>query len=150
MIKFEKISEYENVEDFKMPIRATASSAGYDIFNNTGNEIMIKPHEAVTIPTGLKTKMPIDMVLKIYPRSGHGFKYGIRLQNTVGIIDADYYNNEKNEGHIFVKLHNSYYDKVVIQPGEAFAQGIFEKYYLVEGDSYGQGNLRAGGIGSTT
>lgn len=149
MIKFEKVSKYEE-QDVKMPKRATAKSAGYDIYNN-GPEIRVLPQAySEPISTRLKVCMNEDMVLKIYPRSGHGFKFGVGLANTVGIIDADYYNNEKNEGEVFIKIYNPSTDYFVVKSGEAMAQGIFEKYYLVEGDSYGEGILRGGGFGSTT
>jgi dUTP pyrophosphatase len=149
MIKFENVSKYEE-QDVKMPKRATAKSAGYDIYNN-GPEIKVLPRMySEPISTKLKVCMNDDMVLKIYPRSGHGFKFGVGLANTVGIIDADYYNNEKNEGEVFIKIYNPSNDYFVVKSGEAMAQGIFEKYYLVEGDSYGEGNVRDGGFGSTT
>ena len=149
MIKFEKVSKYEK-NDVKMPKRATAKSAGYDIYNN-GSEIRVLPQSySEAISTKLKVCMEDNMVLKIYLRSGHGFKFGVGLANTVGIIDADYYNNEKNEGEVFIKIYNPSPNYFIIPPGEAMAQGIFEKYYLVEGDSYGEGNVRDGGFGSTT
>ena len=104
---FEIVSKYENDDNIKEPIRATKLSAGYDLFNNTGSEIVIDPGElSEAITTKIKSYMQPGEFLAIYPRSGHGFKYSVRLANSVGIIDADYYNNSKNEGEIFIKLHN--------------------------------------------
>lgn len=90
--------------------------------------------------------MNTDWVLMIYPRSGLGFKYQISLANTVGVIDADYYFSD-NEGHIFIKLVNRGDKPVHIKAGEAFAQGIFMEYGIVEDDHVEA--TRNGGIGST-
>ena len=75
-----------------------------------------------------------------------GFKYNIRLCNQVGIIDADYYNNENNEGHIYVALQNEGSKDFIIEKGDAYAQGIILNY-LTCGDI--NNNKRSGGIGST-
>lgn len=151
-----RVRGFEIVEGFdsegvKLPVRATKLSAGYDIFNNTGREIVLQPGEiSEKIPTKLKSYMLGDEYLGILPRSGHGFKYSVRLCNTEGIIDADYYDNPKTKGHILIKLHNQGNDTLTIAKGEAFAQGIFKKYLLIDGDSLDNGNERAGGFGSTT
>ena len=97
----EKIREiYEGI---RLPRRATAGSAGYDFFSPVDFEL--KPGETLKMPTGIRVLMEPDWVLKIYPRSGLGFKYRLQLNNTVGIIDSDYYNSD-NEGHIFIKITN--------------------------------------------
>ena len=84
----------------------------------------------------------------IAPRSGLGFKYRLQLDNTVGIIDADYYNSD-NEGHIWVKITNDSRDgKVVeIKAGEAFAQAIIMQYFKTDDDN--ADGIRNGGFGST-
>ena len=91
---------YENI---RLPRRATAGSAGYDFFAPA--DITLKPGETVKIPTGIRVWMEPEWVLKCYPRSGLGFKYRLQLNNTVGIIDSDYYYSD-NEGHIFSKITN--------------------------------------------
>ena len=97
----EKIREiYDGI---RLPRRATAGSAGYDFFSPVDFEL--KPGETLKMPTGIRAWMEPDWVLKIYPRSGLGFKYRLQLNNTVGIIDSDYYNSD-NEGHIFIKITN--------------------------------------------
>ena len=127
----------------KLPKRGTALSAGYDIFSPFDFEL--KPMEEIKIPTGLKAYMLNDECLKIYPRSGLGFKYHLKIANSIGIVVADYADNPNNEGHIFVKLRNEG-DKVLsIKQGEAFCQAIFEKYLLADGDSF-IGEERVGGI----
>jgi dUTP pyrophosphatase len=92
--------------------------------------------------------MPKDVVLMIVPRSGMGFKYRIQLDNTVGIIDSDYY-GANNEGHIMAKItcdsKTPCRKKVAV--GDAFAQGIF-MYYLVTDDDEALAR-RVGGLGST-
>ena len=89
-----------------------------------------------------------DLVLQIYPRSSLGFKYRLQLDNTVGIIDSDYY-FAKNEGHIMIKLSNLSFDKKIVnlKQGDAFCQGVFLTYVKTCDDV--TTNTRVGGIGST-
>ena len=98
-------------DDIVLPMRATAGSAGYDFF--APFDITLKRNETVKIPTGIRVKIENGWFLSVYPRSGLGFKYRLQLDNTVGIIDSDYYNSD-NEGHIFVKItNNSLTDKTL-------------------------------------
>ncbi len=155
---FQKISEKQFLKDFhqvqkcktlysqvKLPIRKTKNAAGYDFFSVTDNYINSK--SSVIIPTGIKAYMEEDELLSIYIRSSLGFKSNVRLMNQVGIIDADYYNNKDNEGHIFIALENHGSKDVLIKKGEAFAQGVFSKYLISENDS--ATDIREGGVGST-
>lgn len=136
-------TQYQNL---KPPKRATAKSAGYDVL--LPFDIHLEPNDDIKIPTGIKAYMLDDEVLFALPRSGYGFKYYIRLANTEGVVDCDYYNNPDNEGHIWIKIRNEG-DKVFsIKKGEAFCQFIFQKYLLADGDDF-TGNSRTGGIGST-
>lgn len=130
----------------QIPKRATQGSAGYDFY--TPVDIHLSPKETVRIPTGIRAKMDEDYVLMIFPRSGLGFKYRLQLNNTVGIIDSDYYNSD-NEGHIFIKITNDSNEgkTVDITAGSGFAQGLFIPYGItVDDDTEG---LRNGGFGST-
>lgn len=146
---FNVVSKYAS-DSIIMPSRATKKSAGYDIYNQTGADIVLEPGElSKKITTKLSAYMQDDEVLLLYPRSGLGFTYSVRLANTVGVIDADY-NQSANEGEIFVKLHNQGSERLVIPNGEAFAQGIFTKWLLIDGDDYNTGADRNGGLGSTT
>lgn len=134
-------------EEIKLPKRATKGSAGYDFF--TPIAIELKPGETIKIPTGVRAKMDENWVLKLYPRSGLGFKYRLQLNNSVGIIDSDYYYSD-NEGHIFVKITNDTNEgrTVNIEKGDGFIQGIFLEYGItVDDDADG---IRNGGFGSTT
>ena len=131
----------------KLPVRATAGSAGYDFFSPV--DITLNPGETVKIPTGIRVEMEQDWVLKCYPRSGLGFKYRLQLNNTVGIIDSDYFYSD-NEGHIFSKITNDSNESksVSIQAETGFMQGIFVEYGItVDDDAQG---IRNGGFGSTT
>ena len=131
----------------KLPVRATAGSAGFDFFSSV--DITLIPVETVKIPTGIRVEMEQDWVLKCYPRSGLGFKYRLQLNNTVGIIDSDYFYSD-NEGHIFSKITNDSNESksVSIQAGTGFMQGIFVEYGItVDDDAQG---IRNGGFGSTT
>ena len=134
-------------EELKLPKRATRGSAGYDFY--TPFNIILKPGETVKIPTGIRTEMEEGWVLKLYPRSGLGFKFRLQLNNTVGIIDSDYFYSD-NEGHIFAKLTNdSKEGKVVcIEKGTGFMPGIFVEYGITVDDDAVE--IRNGGFGSTT
>ena len=164
--KFHKVSEARFLEDWKdtfgeisaeevqeiykgisLPVRATAGSAGYDFFAPV--EVTLQPGETVKIPTGIRVEMEQDWVLKCYPRSGLGFKYRLQLNNTVGIIDSDYFYSD-NEGHIFAKLTNDTNEgkTLVIPAGTGFMQGIFVEYGITVDDA--AEGVRNGGFGSTT
>jgi dUTP pyrophosphatase len=135
------IAQFECVtgfDDVQLPRRATAGSAGYDFF---APEDITLPG---TIKTGIRAKIAPGYVLFIFPRSGLGFKYGVKLVNTVGIIDSDYYNAD-NEGHIIIKLDSD--TPVTIKKGERFAQGIFLPFGITIDDS--AEGVRIGGMGST-
>ena len=153
MRKFERISEKEflkdvsngNYEDILLPKRSTKNSAGYDFYSLY--DITIKPNEIVKIPTGIKVCMNENEFLGIFIRSSLEFKYNIRMCNQVGIIDADYYNNKDNEGHIFVCLQNHGDKDFVIKKGDRFVQGIFMPFLITDDDT--TTSRRIGGIGST-
>lgn len=131
----------------RLPRRATVGSAGYDFFAPA--DFTLAPGETVKIPTGIRVWMEPEWVLKCYPRSGLGFKYRLQLNNTVGIIDSDYYYSD-NEGHIFAKLTNDTNEgrTVEISAGSGFMQGIFVEYGITVDDDAAE--IRNGGFGSTT
>lgn len=134
-------------DGIRLPRRATAGSAGYDFFSPA--DFTIQPGEIVKIPTGIRVEMEQDWVLKCYPRSGLGFKYRLQLNNTVGIIDSDYFYSD-NEGHIFVKLTNDTKEGKTLElpAGTGFMQGIFVEYGITVDDDATA--VRNGGFGSTT
>ena len=134
-------------DSIKLPHRATKQSAGYDFYAPV--DATMKPGEIVKIPTGIRVEMEEGWVLKCYPRSGLGFKYRLQLNNTVGIIDSDYFYSD-NEGHIFSKITNdSNENKTLTIPADTgFMQGIFVEYGITVDDDATE--IRNGGFGSTT
>ena len=136
---------YDNIE---LPKRATTGSAGYDFFSPI--TFNLRKGESFTIPTGIKAKMEDGWVLTMHIRSSLGFKYGISLSNTTGIVDKDYYGNVNNEGHIFIKLSNvdaALGKDVLIINKDAYCQGVFLPHGITEDDDVT--DVRTGGIGST-
>jgi len=136
----------EIYDDIKLPQRATKGSAGYDFY--MPDKLVIASKLSYKIPTGIRCKIDDGWVLKLYPRSGFGFKYGVHLANTVGIIDRDYFDSD-NEGHIFVKIVNdSILSNIVrFERGDSFCQGIFVPYGITVDDHVSE--IRNGGFGST-
>lgn len=174
MIKFEKVSKYEN-EDLTMPIRKTIDSAGYDMcaaedivipsyfrhvdlmddgvsFNKERTlaemATITKGMRPTLIPTGIKCQMDRGQYLELSVRSSCPLKYWIILANGVGIIDRDYYNNPDNEGEIFFQVINLSPFPIKIQKGEAIGQGIIKNYITADDDNFSP-NARLGGFGST-
>ena len=134
---------YDNI---RIPVRATAGSAGYDIV--TPVSFVLAPGESVRIPTGLRIKMQPGWMLLILPKSGLGSRFRLQLDNTMGLIDGDYY-NASNEGHIMVPVTNdSKSGKVLELPaGKAFVQAVLVPYGITYDDA-AEGE-RTGGFGST-
>ncbi|MBO4809830.1 MAG: dUTP diphosphatase [Lachnospiraceae bacterium] len=133
-------------DEIVLPVRGTAGSAGYDF--KMPVSLTLKPGETAKIPTGIRAKMENGWVLMVFPRSGLGFKYRLQLNNTVGIIDSDYFNSD-NEGHIFIKMTNDSNEgkTIELKKGDGFAQGIFVPFGLTEDDDCTAD--RNGGFGST-
>lgn len=161
--KFSKVSWEQFVKDWReeygtddevirkiycgidVPKRATKGSAGYDFFAPI--EFALEPGETIKIPTGIRCEMNEGWVMMGFPRSGLGFKYRMRLSNTVCILDEDYFYSD-NEGHIFIKVVNEGNKTMTVKAGDGFAQGIFIQYGITEDDN--ATDKRNGGFGSTT
>ena len=154
--RFERVSPERYAQDaaayqvkmelaaLSLPCRATKGSAGYDFVCPV--EVTMLPGQTAVIPTGIRAWMQPGWVLVNCPRSSLGRKHGLRLANTVGIIDSDYYFAD-NEGHILVMLVNGGDHAVTLHPGDRFCQGIFLPHGLAEEeDVTGE---RTGGFGST-
>lgn len=133
------------LNDIPMPKRATVGSAGYDIC--TPYDVDLEPGDEVNIPTGLKCKINNGWALFALPKSGLGFKYYVRLANTIGLIDEDYYNNENNEGHMWVKIRNEGSKPLHIDCGKGMCQMVFLPYGITYDDE--AEGIREGGFGST-
>ena len=134
-------------DTIKLPARKTARSIGYDIFNTLNSIYLLQPDEEVVIPTGIKVLLGDNVGLFIIPRSGQGFKY-LRLANTVGLIDPDYYDNQTNNGHIMVKLRNEGPNAIELKPGVGIAQALFIQTIITNND-VATDVARTGGFGST-
>lgn len=129
-----------------LPSRATSGSAGYDFHSPVS--FVLEPGKTINIPTGVRVRMENGWVLALFPRSGLGFKYRLQLNNTVGIIDSDYFGS-KNEGHMFIKITNDTNENktIEINAGDGFVQGIFLPFGITKDDNCEE--IRDGGFGST-
>ena len=142
----DKARAEQSYEQIRLPHRATSGSAGYDFFLPCS--LTLAPGKEVKIPTGIRVEMEEGWVLMLYPRSGLGFKYRLQMNNTVGIIDSDYFYSD-NEGHILMKLFNDGRGgkTLELKAGMAVAQGIFMEYGITIDDDVEE--VRNGGFGST-
>lgn len=144
---FSHIENLEEIyENIKLPLRATAGSGAYDFYSPI--TFTLEPNETIKLPTGIRCYIEEGWSLTIYPRSSHGFKYRLQLDNTIPLIDQDYYYSD-NEGHIFVKLTNDTRQNKTfhIEAGKGLVQGMFTEYGITMDDVTNE--IRNGGIGST-
>lgn len=132
---------YDNI---KVPCRKTKFSAGHDI--SIPFDITLPPKERLMIPTGIRCQIETDYVMLIMPRSSLGIKKGLRISNTVPVIDSDYY-NANNEGHIFISVINDGKDVIKFKTGDNIVQAMFVPYGVADDDIVTE--ERTGGIGST-
>lgn len=130
----------------ELPSRATSGSAGYDF--KAPFPFILHQGQTIKIPTGIRVKIEDGWWLGCLPRSGLGFKYRIQLDNTMGVIDSDYYHSD-NEGHIFVKITNDSKDgkTLTVNTGDSFIQAVFIPYGITYSDE--ADGVRNGGMGST-
>ena len=144
---FEIAKGYED-KNIHIPVRQTANSAGYDI--EAASDVVIPPYKSgmkpSLIPTGLKAYCEPDEFFMLVNRSS-GPKKGFMMSNSIGIIDADYYGNETNDGHFYFQFWNFGENDLVIHKGDVIGQVIFQKY-LTTNDDKATGT-RTGGFGST-
>ena len=135
--------------DFNLPKRKTKKSAGYDF--ECIETITIPPYtpgsKPTLVPTGIKCKMQDDEFLMLVNRSSNPKKKFLVIPNSMGIIDADYYNNLDNDGEMMFAFYNLSNEPITIEKGYCMGQGIFQKYYITDNDN-AEGE-RKGGFGST-
>ncbi len=156
-MRFEKVSKaeyakhaaggYAEYDELRLPKRQTAQAAGYDFYFPGKQSISLQPGEDALIPTFVKASIDPNWALLLLPRSSLGFKFYARLANTTGLIDADYYGNPSNEGHIFVKIRNEGSAPLTLKPGDRFCQGVFIPFGTTVDDDASE--KRVGGFGST-
>ena len=131
-------------DDIKLPHRKTKFSAGHDI--SIPFDITLPPKEKLMIPTGIRCKISTDYVMLIAPRSSFGIKKGLRISNTIPVIDSDYY-DANNEGHIFISVINDGKDVIKFKTGDNIVQAMFVPYGVADEEEILE--ERVGGIGST-
>ena len=130
-------------EQIKLPKRATGGSAGYDFY--LPYPFFLKAGATVTIPTGIRADIQPGWCMLLMPRSSLGFKYGIKLLNTVGLIDSDYF-YANNEGHIMAKI--TVETNMCLDQGDRFMQGVFIPHGVTRTEVPVEVK-RSGGFGST-
>lgn len=144
---FEIAKGYED-KDIHIPVRKTANSAGYDV--EAASDMVIPPYKPgikpSLIPTGLKAYCEPDEFIMLVNRSS-GPKKGFMMSNSIGIVDADYYGNETNDGHFYFQFWNFGETDLVIHKGDVIGQVIFQKYLTTNDDN--ATGIRTGGFGST-
>lgn len=142
-----KESVREIYDQIKIPTRATKGSAGYDFF--APFDMSLTPGVEMKVPTGIRVEIDHGWWLACMPKSGLGFKYRLQLNNTVGVIDSDYFHSD-NEGHIFAKVINDSRQnkKLFVKTGSSFVQGILLPYGISYDDE--ADGVRNGGLGSTS
>lgn len=145
MRRFEAVSEYDGLA--KNPTRSDILSAGYDFYTMV-DQYEIQPGKLVMIETGIKVLLEGWEYLQLSLRSGFATKNLCVMPNSPGIIDASYYDNPDNEGHIMIPVLNLGEKTVVIQPYTRIAQGIILEYHRVENDIV-LSKERIGGFGSS-
>lgn len=118
------------LSDFaKIPTRGSTDAAGYDLYIPDAEEpyiYAICPGQTVKIPIDIAVEIPRGYFGAIVPRSGLSIKKGLRLANSIGIIDSDY------RGDIIVALHNDSEEDRFIRSGERIAQLIIIPYMNVD------------------
>lgn len=153
-IKFDFVKRLKEREDFnlennvyKLPQKGTKKAAGYDFFNP--EDIDIEPNKIVIVKTGVKAYFPEDIGLFLLNRSSNPKKKSLVLMNGVGLVDADYVDNEDNEGEIGFMFMNISSETISIKAGEKLGQGVFMKYLDTVDYSEDEIAERQGGFGST-
>lgn len=146
-LKLSREEAEASYNDILLPRRATKGSAGYDFMAPC--EFTLAPNESIKIPTGIRAKISEGWVLMLYPRSGLGIRFRLMLDNTVGVIDSDYYYSD-NEGQIIAKLTNCTTEgkTLTVNKGTGFMQGVFTPFGITCDDD--TDGVRNGGFGSTT
>lgn len=144
-----KVRGFEVAKGFEdagvtLPTQATVGSAGYDFY--ALEDVSILPSQApVLIKTGVKSYMRKDEVLNLFIRSSVALKQSLVLANGVGVVDATYYSNPDNDGHIMFMLFNAGKAEVAIKKGDRIGQGVFVNY--LSADSGNSTKERKGGFG---
>lgn len=141
VLKIKKLNDSATI-----PTKGSEESAGWDLYADITNSLVIEPSQTMLISTGLSMEIPKGCFVAIYPRSGLASKRGLILANTVGIIDSDY------RGEVMIALKNTSNEDQVINHNDRIAQMIIQQYYttdIVEVQELSDTNRGTGGFGST-
>ena len=133
-------------DEAKLPVYGSDGAACFDIYCLDTGIHTINPNSSYNFKTGLSFEIPEGHVMMVFSRSGHGFKYGIRLSNCTGIIDSDY------RGELNVKIHNDGFESFVVEGSERIAQAMVVPFDRVEFevvDELSETERGTGGLGST-
>lgn len=130
---------------FELPKRSTAKSAGYDFI--VPEDTVCKSHQITMVKSGVKAYFPDDETLLLFNRSSNPKKKGLIILNGVGVVDADYADNQENEGEIAGLFYNMLDEDVILKAGEKMMQGVFVQYGITDDDN--ANGQRNGGFGST-
>ncbi len=134
-------------ENAIVPKRATAGSAGADLYACIDEPVVLAPGKLVKIPTGIAIELADSgLAAFLFARSGLGVKHGITLANSVGVVDSDY------RGEVCVGLCNVSDEPYTIEPGERVAQMVIMPVAcaeFMEVSELGDTERGAGGFGSS-
>lgn len=145
-LELKKYTHLMCASDVILPERATKKSAGYDFY--LPYDVVVSPKESILLKSGVKASMEENEVLLLFIRSSLGIKKKLRLNNQVGVIDADYFGNIDNDGHILISIENLGTEEVFLKKGDRVCQGVFMKFLVTDNDEAAL-EVRKGGIGST-
>lgn len=142
---------FENVSE---EINSSFPSSGFSIEQKhgkyllkTNTKILVSPNRPFTFPIGLKAKFEDGEWLGATVNDI--YKKQMIFANLTPVIDADYYNNPKNEGLIFVGLVNITDEELVIKEHSVICEFWAKPFYLLSNEVPPE-QSRSGGIGSTT
>ena len=132
--------------DAFLPSSGSQLAAGYDLYACIDAPVVIPPHTAAKIGTGLAIAVPEGFFGAVFARSGLAAKQGLRPANCVGVCDSDY------RGEYIVALRNDSDTPQTVSPGDRIAQLVLLPYLnaeFEETDALSETQRGAGGFGST-
>ncbi len=118
-------------EKITLPTRKGVGCAGYDILCPVSVKIM--PESSMVIPTGIRVKLEDGWMLNCSPKFTLEDGFKIQVTSVDGIIDGYFYENSAHNGHITLRVSVLGNKPLNLMAGEAFAQGVFCPYGVVNG-----------------
>ncbi|ARC54056.1 dUTP diphosphatase [Candidatus Riesia pediculicola] len=115
-----KILRKFNQKELLIPKYATSGSAGLDVRVLLEEPVNLHPKQSELLPTGIAIHInDKETAAIILPRSGLSHKFGIILNNSIGLIDSDY------QGEIMISVLNNGKKDFLIRSGYRIAQIVF-------------------------